>query len=127
MLEIRLGFVSNKPIYETKGYLMLFSKEPFAFNIDELEKLAEHYRDSYDNADPFPHIVLEDFLPKDHANRVLKVFPKPSSNIWLDWRNRDTIHQPKKQGIGHASQLNDVSPYLLNVLSAFNSYPFLNP
>jgi len=105
---------------------MLFNKEPFAFNIDELEKLAEHHRDSYINAKPFQHIVLEDFLPKNHANSLLKVFPKQSSKIWLDWRKRDTIHQPKKQGIGNVSRLNDVSPYLLNVLSAFNSYPFLN-
>jgi len=54
------------------------------------------------------------------------MFPKPSSEVWLDWTKRDTVHQPKKQGIGHASRLKGVDPDLLNLLNAFNSYPFLN-
>ena len=36
------------------------------------------------------------------------------------------MHQPKKQGIGHASKLEGAPPYLHNVLFAFNSFAFLD-
>lgn len=105
---------------------MLPNENAFAFDIDELEELGETNRDSYLNAKPFRHIILENFLPEIEADLALSEFPKPSSKIWLDWTNRDTVHQPRKQGIGHASRLKDVSPRLLNLLNSFNSYPFLN-
>ena len=25
--------------------------------------------------------------------------PGPEAELWLDWKNRDTVHQPKKLGI----------------------------
>lgn len=100
--------------------------QPFVFDVDKLEALAKTRRDDYLTAEPFPHIVIDDFLPVDHANRILEVFPDQDSPVWLDWKQRDTVHQPRKQGIGHASRLRDVSPYLQSVLTAFNSYPFLN-
>jgi len=100
--------------------------EPFVFRIDELEDLAKRRRDDYLTGRPFPYVVIDDFLPLPYADRILEVFPDQDSPIWLDWKKRDVVHQPRKQGIGHASRLADVSPYLQNMLLAFNSYPFLN-
>ena len=100
--------------------------EPFVFHIHKLAELATGRRDDYLRALPFPHVVIDDFLPLDYANKILDVFPDQHSPLWLDWKQRDTVHQPLKQGIGHASRLQDVSPYLQNVLTAFNSYPFIN-
>jgi len=100
--------------------------EPFAFKIDDLERLAEIHRSEYMEAQPFPHVVIDAFLPVLYAEKALEVFPDKQSSIWLDWKKRDVDHHPKKQGIGHASRLDNVSPYLQNILSAFNSYPFLN-
>lgn len=105
---------------------MFRKKSPFLFRINELENLGSANHDSYINAEPFRHIVFESFLPKNEADSVLRLFPKPSSEIWFDWTKRDTVHQPKKQGIGHASRLKEVDPELLNLLNSFNSYPFLN-
>ncbi len=99
---------------------------PFVFHIDELEALAGMRRNDYLTGQPFPHVVIDDFLPVDYADRLLDVFPDQHSHVWLDWTKRDTVHQPGKQGIGHASRLAGVSPYLQNILQAFNSYPFLN-
>lgn len=99
---------------------------PFVFQIKELEELANTCRNEYVTGQPFPHLVLDDFLPLDYANQVLEVFPDQHSPVWLDWTKRDTVHQPRKQGIGHASRLVEVSPYLQNMLFAFNSYPFLH-
>jgi len=100
--------------------------EPFVFGIDHLKCLGESLHGQYISAQPFPHIVIEDFLPLKDANRLLALFPRQDSTIWLDWKKRDTIHQPKKQGIGDASRLDDAPPYLQNMISAFNSYAFLN-
>jgi hypothetical protein len=99
---------------------------PFDFQIADLEELAKAHRNEYMTAQPFPHLVLDDFLPLNYANQILEVFPDQHSPIWLDWTKRDTVHQPRKQGIGHASRLVGVSPYLQNMLFAFNSYPFLH-
>ncbi len=100
--------------------------EPFVFSIDELVSKALANHKSYVSAYPFPHIVIDEFLPLNYANLLLSVFPDKNSDVWLDWKRRDILHQPKKQGIGHASRLTDVSPYLQNILFAFNSFPFLN-
>ena len=100
--------------------------ELFTFDIERFETIGKNNHDSYVNAMPFKHIVLEDFLPEEVANLALENYPNPSSEIWLDWKKRNTTNQPKKQGIGHASRLNGVSPQLLNLLNSFNSYPFLN-
>lgn len=105
---------------------MFKKNSPFLFRIDELEAIGLSNHNSYVNAKPFRHAVFDDFLPKKEALNAVKNFPKPTSKIWLDWTKRDTVHQPKKQGIGHASRLKGVEPELLSLLSAFNSYPFLN-
>ena len=97
----------------------------FGFDLDRLLRLAAQNRDAYRDAEPYPHAVIDDFLPAAHAESVLRAFPGPESEVWLDWRQRDVDHQPRKQGIGDASRLTNVSPYLINVLNAFNSYPFL--
>lgn len=99
---------------------------PFVFGIDELEQLGSRLHDQYQVAHPFPHVVIDDFLPAAAAQGAHDLFPPPESEIWLDWTKRDTVHQPRKQGIGHASRLEGVSPWLQALLFAFNSYPFLN-
>lgn len=100
--------------------------DPFVFRIAELEALATRHAPGYRTAQPFPHAVIDDFLPTARADQILKVFPGADSDTWLDWTRRDTVHQPRKQGIGHAVRLDAVSAYLQNMLFAFNSYPFLN-
>ncbi|CAM3909013.1 hypothetical protein VA7868_01142 [Vibrio aerogenes CECT 7868] len=105
---------------------MFRKKTPFLYQIDSLETLGSAHHEAYNQAEPFRHIVLDHFLPEKEAKAALKAFPKPTSDIWLDWTKRDTVHQPKKQGIGHASRLKGVDPDLLTLLHAFNAYPFLN-
>ena len=100
--------------------------EIFTFAREALLRQAEALRDAYGEARPFPHAVLDDFLPHDVACRLLAAFPPPDAPHWLDWTTRDTQHQPKKLGIGHASRLEGADPYVHNVLFAFNSSPFLS-
>jgi hypothetical protein len=100
--------------------------EPFVFSLDDLASRATELHQGYVSADPFPHVVIDEFLPPGWAEKILSVFPAKDSSVWLDWTQRDTTHQPKKQGIGDASRLTNVSPYLQSILFAFNSFPFLN-
>lgn len=101
------------------------STEPFVFTIDNMVTEAKKHSGGYYAAMPFPHVVIDDFLPVDVANRLLDEFPDPDSPVWLDWKTRDPVHQPMKQGMGHASRMDGMAPYLQNVLFTFNSFPFL--
>lgn len=43
--------------------------------------------DSFRNATPFPHVVIDDFLAKDVAERVLHEYPTPSASAWCVYDN----------------------------------------
>ena len=45
--------------------------EIFTFSRDGLLRQAESLRDDYRAARPFPHVIVDDFLPKDAATRLL--------------------------------------------------------
>ncbi len=97
------------------------STEPFLdFHHYEMlgRELSSEYRDNL----PFPHIVIDDFLPLSLAKKTLKKFPDARSDIWFDWQKQDLVNQPRKQGIGDASRLVGADKFLLDILSVFNSY-----
>jgi 2OG-Fe(II) oxygenase superfamily len=45
-----------------------------------LNKSAEAYR----SADPFPHIVIDNFLPESLLDTVIECFPRPEADIWTE-------------------------------------------
>ena len=97
----------------------------FSFYDMDLKSVADRFRDEFAESSPYQHVVIDNFLPTDVANRTLRAFPTPDAPNWLDWKQRDVVHQPKKLGIGHADRLQGTDPYIQNVLLAFNSSPFL--
>ncbi len=96
---------------------------PFVFDHDTLILNAESKKEEYRNNSPFSHVVLDDFLPNSVSEKLLTVFPQPSAPFWLD---RSTKHQPGKLGVGNARRLNDASPFLHNIIFAFNSSAFID-
>ena len=102
------------------------SQELFTFDVEGLSGTAERLRGGYASARPFPHAVIDDFLPEPVARQLLRSFPAPDSDIWLDWKKRDIVHQPKKLGIGAAGRLRTDHPFIQHVLFAFNSYPVIH-
>ncbi|HSU72663.1 MAG TPA: 2OG-Fe(II) oxygenase [Candidatus Binatia bacterium] len=54
----------------------------FYFDSKKLIALARTHRKAYAGAQPYPHIVMDNFLPKDVANRILEEFPKPGQIAW---------------------------------------------
>jgi hypothetical protein len=93
----------------------------FVFSEKKLIERAEALKGDYASAAPFPHAVIDDFLPTPVADRILDAFPAPDDEIWLDWRQRNRVHQPRKQGIGHIDRLDGRHLYLHHVLNSFNS------
>ena len=94
------------------------SLTPFVFDADHLTALARAHRGEYAAASPFPHIVLDAFLPPEVVTQLIDEFPAPEANIWLSGR----------RGERHKLQLDDevvLPPFTRQVLWAFNSAVFL--
>jgi len=108
-----------------KGLLDLNDDKTFVLDREPLLKLAETHHATYHTESPFPHTVIDSFLPTKIANTALKHFPPPDASLWLDWKQRDTIHQPKKLGVGSAQRLSYASPTLQHILFTLNSYAML--
>ncbi|MBY0354473.1 MAG: 2OG-Fe(II) oxygenase [Rickettsiales bacterium] len=98
----------------------------FKFSDADLQAKAGPLSEIYQNAAPFPHMVIDDFLPVEVAEAALSAFPSPEHPAWFDWKKGDTENQPKKLGVRHASRMEEMHPFMHNLCSAFNAYPFLH-
>jgi 2OG-Fe(II) oxygenase superfamily len=88
------------------------------FERDALWSLARRHAEHHRKADPFPHTVIDSFLPPELLHRVLEEFPSPSSPTWA--RYDDPLQ--KKLGSRDESTLGATTRQLLY---AFNSAPFI--
>ncbi len=52
------------------------------FSSPYLGALAERLRSDYASADPFPHIVIDGFLPEAVLDSILAEFPDPDRALW---------------------------------------------
>jgi 2-oxoglutarate-Fe(II)-dependent oxygenase superfamily protein len=63
----------------------LTAAEPFLVAPERLQQLAEHYRREYAVADPYPHVVIDDFLPSAALEPVLAEIPRPGEISWIEF------------------------------------------
>src|SRR6056297_3663664 len=83
----------------------------------ECRLLGDALHEEYVNNNPFPHIVMDNFLPQDLLNRVLQEFPKREKGRFDDDHSRlKTGYQMEKIA----------SPLITNLIDALNSSPFLD-
>lgn len=47
------------------------------FNKNDLLELADQYQSQFQAAQPYPHVVIDNFLPVEMADLILNDFPKP--------------------------------------------------
>lgn len=80
---------------------------------------GQHLNAAYGNAKPFPHIVIDDFLPVTALDAVLGEFPTPGA---VDWRTYDN-REEKKLASKNEVQMGDATRLLLYQL---NSSVFLS-
>lgn len=79
--------------------------------------LGRGLHDEYVNNMPFPHIIIDDFLPADLLRRVMTEFPFRETGRFAD------AHSTLKTGY----QLEQIrSPFITNMISALNSSQFLS-
>lgn len=92
-------------------------KDLFGFRTysrEHVERLASDFR----RADPFPHLVLEDFLnltPDEAAG----VYPAPD---WLHWNKRNDFYQSGKM---YCRDTDVMPPLISSMLCELSSPPFL--
>lgn len=75
-------------------------------------------REQYNAAQPFPHIVMDDFLPPEVLERCLAEFP---SNIASSGQSFDRDQERYKSQF----MPDDLSPWLRTLFYGFNSRPFV--
>lgn len=86
-----------------------------------LDKLATQYCQAYSQAKPFPHVVIDNFLPESVLNKVLDEFPKVNS---IDWQKFDTKAE-KKLASNHELQMGEATRNLLYHLNSSTFITFL--
>lgn len=97
------------PLHDVNGYL--------AFDAAECKALGQSLAEQYQHAEPFPHIVLDDFLDQATLKRVLADFPSSENKFFFD-RDQERL---KFQYQPHEVQ----SALVRNLFAELNSQAFL--
>jgi len=93
----------------------------FRLDVDYLKALVVKHRGAYATVKPFPHIVIDNFLPEFILNEVLKEFPSPKQ---IDWQAFQTPAE-KKLASKDEQQMGDATRLLLYSLNSSTFITFL--
>lgn len=89
------------------------------FRREELFPLADAHREDFGSAEPFPHVVIDDFLPPSVLDAVLEEFPTPEEP---DWEQYDTSREIKLA----LADTEQMGPATRHLLAEFNSGVFVD-
>ena len=93
----------------------------FRVDADKLNELALKHREEYANAKPFPHIVIDNFLPEEVLNDILNEYPKAGDIDWQKFENK----AEKKLANKHERYMGDHTRSLLYQLNSSTFITFL--
>ena len=93
----------------------------FKLDSEYLKKLALDNHESYQQAKPFPHIVIDDFLPEYILDNILTEFPKSGDIDWQKFENKSE----KKLANKHERNMGDHTRVLLYQLNSSTFIEFL--
>lgn len=99
----------------------LAAAEPILLEPARLQTLAEQHRREYAAAEPFPHIVIDDFLPKAVLERVISEIPRPGEVGWIEFDDA----RGKKLASKFETQLGSATRALLYQLNSSVFVDFL--
>lgn len=92
--------------------------DAFFFEKEKLLKLAKKHLKVYSLADPFPHVIIDDFLPPSVLNEILEEFPSPQAENWIRYKSTyDTKLESRDE--------NKLSLATRHLIAQFNSSDFL--
>ena len=86
----------------------------FTFDPAALRDLADELGPAYRTAEPFPHTIIEDFLPAPVIADVQAAFPRPGE---LDWQHFSTRQERKLA----SDDVERMTPVIRHLLQEFNS------
>lgn len=98
----------------------LFERLPL--DLEEWREKGSSLRESFRTARPFPHAVVDGFLPEDVARAIVDAFPGPEHGGFLQPDNRFQIN---KLGRTQDSGLSGISPVIRYALAELNGLSFL--
>jgi len=93
----------------------------FILDSERLVELAASYRESYALAEPFRHIVMDDFLPAETLREVADNFPSLRDSGWHEFDNP----REKKLAFEQETQIEDKARWLLYQLNSSTFVRFL--
>lgn len=89
------------------------------FDPEKLMEVARRHRAGYAATEPFPHVLLDDFLSADVLRQVSESFPEPGAATW----NQMNTWRSKKLHAEDESRLAESARFVLQQL---NSSTFVN-
>lgn len=93
----------------------------FCLDPDHLQQVATTSREAYAQAKPFPHIVIDNFLPEALLNTALSEFPQVDS---IDWQRFNSSAE-KKNASRDELQMSETIRILLYQLNSSTFIKFL--
>jgi hypothetical protein len=95
-------------------------REPYLFDPDVLDAVADREREGYQRAKPFPHVVLDGLFPDALLDEVVREAPTAEERPdWVEWDDANSI----KRGLRADWTMGSTTRLLLG---QFNSAPFIN-
>ncbi len=108
--------MSSKIVFDNAKLKPRIEGDTVFFGEAECLGAGKTLHDEYVGNSPFPHIVIDDFLPQDALRRVVAEFPERAQGQFAD------AHSNLKTGY----QLEKIkSAYITNLINALNSAQFL--
>ena len=97
--------------------------EPWSFDRDALVALGRAHQRAYEEARPFPHVVVDGLLGDPRSSALATAFPPPSHP---GWKRRDYAEQSARLGQLQRTGWKDVTPELRWLLAELNGMAFLD-
>lgn len=86
-----------------------------------LSETASRHREAYAAAEPFPHIVLDQFFPEEILDAILEEFPPAQADSWTGYHHENS----KKLAIDDEKKLGPFTRQLISELNASSFIAFL--
>ncbi|PIQ86322.1 MAG: hypothetical protein COV74_05505 [Candidatus Omnitrophica bacterium CG11_big_fil_rev_8_21_14_0_20_45_26] len=97
----------------------------FYFDREKLLQLARDNHNTFTHANPFPHIVFDNFIPVELISLLADEFPRVEEGKWTFWGPGDTIQTKRQFEKFGTSDETQFGPFTRHFMMQLNSDTFL--